>query len=96
MKFFPILSKWQWGRGIDNDLVGKVPLEIPFELVKDHEKQAMINHCDQNLEKLASRGGLSPAELYCVINDLGFYKIPSDDVQITEKGAVEWLLRLIA
>jgi hypothetical protein len=45
---------------------------IPYELVKKHEKQVMINHGGQTVERISERGGLDWVELFCVLNDRGF------------------------
>lgn len=94
-KTFPILSRWQWERNLPKELVEKVPHRVPWALVQGHEKQADRNH-SQTLDGLASRGGLSPAELYCVLHDLPFYKRPLDEVQITEARAAQWLVDKLA
>lgn len=41
---------------------------IPWEIIAPHNAQAIANH-DQNLERLAERGGLSPLEAICVLED---------------------------
>lgn len=41
---------------------------VPWSFVAPHEAQAVRNH-DQSLVRLASRGGLSPAEMLCVVKD---------------------------
>jgi hypothetical protein len=66
---FPIL--WQGSLKYQKELqeLG-CPRHIPLELIRKHELQALINH-DQNLAKLASRGGLSPAETVLVLTDRG-------------------------
>lgn len=43
---------------------------IPYDLVKQHERQVVINHSNQTLDRIAERGGLDWVELYCVLNDL--------------------------
>jgi len=40
-----------------------------WDEIKPHEQQAQRNH-DQSLKMLASRGGLDPIELWCVVNDM--------------------------
>lgn len=40
---------------------------IPWAMIAPHEAQARKNH-DQTLERLAQRGGLSPAEALCVMD----------------------------
>jgi len=41
---------------------------IPWRVIAPHEAQAQRNH-DQSLERLAERGGLSPAEALLVLDD---------------------------
>jgi hypothetical protein len=47
---------------------------IPYELVEEHEEQAMKNHGGQTVEKLAKRGGLNYQELACVLVNQPFNK----------------------
>ena len=54
-RMFPVLS-------------GKRVKSVPWRIVQRHAWQAKRNH-EQTLERLAERGGLSPAELLCVLND---------------------------
>lgn len=42
---------------------------VRWELLAPHEAQAVKNH-GQSLARLAERGGLSPAEAYCVLHDI--------------------------
>ena len=60
---------------------------LPWAIVRPHEEQAKKNHCGQNLETLADRGGLSVAELYYVLQDR---KFPMHQA-ISEKDAAKWL-----
>ena len=46
---------------------------ISWELIAPHESQALQNHGRQTLQRLAERGGLSPIEMYCVLNDKPLY-----------------------
>lgn len=62
------------------------PRSIPSGLVDGHDEQAQINH-SQTLEHLASRGGLSPLELWCVVHDKKWH----DKGDMTEAKAIEWL-----
>lgn len=43
------------------------PKEVPWGFVEPHDIQARRNHGGQTLQELARRGGLSPAELLCVV-----------------------------
>ena len=42
--------------------------EVPWSILEEHEKQALINH-GQTLAKLAERGGLSLVEMACILNN---------------------------
>lgn len=44
------------------------PRRVPWRVVADHEDQAQRNH-GQSLVTLASRGGLDPQEMWCVVHD---------------------------
>ena len=68
-------------------ILGSKPKEyIPFSIIKSHEKQALINHCGQSLERLAERGGLSWEETLCVLEDREF----SIDKNAREKVLKIW------
>ena len=45
------------------------PAVVPWGLVQPHERQAMSNHGGQTLRRLNERGGLSPQELWAVLNN---------------------------
>jgi len=51
---------------------------IPWRVIAPHEAQARINH-DQSLERLAQRGGLSPAEAHFVLADRKWPRGMSDE-----------------
>lgn len=87
---FPILSRWQWERYVTMETLAKLPFDVPWSMVADHEPQAKINH-DRSLAKLASRGGLSPAGLWCVVHDRRFYDMKTHEPAITEQDAAAWL-----
>lgn len=42
---------------------------IPWDMIAPHEAQALRNHCDQNLERLAQRCGLSACEAVAVLEN---------------------------
>jgi len=46
------------------------PSYVPFEFMLKFEEQAKKNHCDQDIEKLNSRGGMSPQEVMLAINGI--------------------------
>lgn len=54
----PQVPRWNW----------KSPPFVPWWLMMVHEWQAEYNH-KQTLDELALRGGLSPAELRCVLEN---------------------------
>jgi hypothetical protein len=68
-RMFPVLFQ-----GRDGDAARKLgcPREIPWSFLEPHEARAKRNH-DQTLQRLAERGGLSPAEIMCVIEDRGLF-----------------------
>lgn len=57
---------------------------IPWELIAPHERQALRNH-DQNLETLASRGGLSPCEAVAILEDADYRKRWPKPIQSPEE-----------
>ena len=50
---------------------------IPWAVLATHEKQALTNH-SQTFERLAQRGGLSPAEACAIIADITWSEIRKD------------------
>ncbi len=50
---------------------------VPWHVMAPHEAQAQKNH-GQSLEQLAVRGGLSPAEAWCVVHDIRWRDRPAD------------------
>ena len=70
MKTFPIMSDW------DAEKHQRVECSsIPLEMIAPHEKQALLNHCGQNLQHLAKRGGLSFCEAVAVLEDRPWRKM---------------------
>ena len=61
-RMFPVLA------GGDGKEYGKLgmPRSVPWRLLAPHEEQAKRNH-DQDLERLASRGGLGPLEMRAIV-----------------------------
>lgn len=45
--------------------------EVPYDMLKQHEKQIMSNH-GQTLDQIVDRGGLDWLELYAVLNDTDY------------------------
>lgn len=64
------------------------PQSVPNSLVEGKEERAQKNH-SQSLSRLAERGGLSPAELWCIVHNKGIEEIMYG--RITEEMAIEWL-----
>lgn len=65
------------------------PRYIPWSFVAPYEAQALKNH-SQSLERLHERGGLSPEELYAVVNGVDLRDMDWDKVNLGT--AAEWLL----
>jgi hypothetical protein len=63
------------------------PTSVPWSLVEPHRAQAMSNHGQPTLERLAERGGLSPDELHAVLHDQRWR--PMDQAL-----AVQWLVEI--
>lgn len=63
MTRFPILMTVTMRRDYPD-----MPTSVPWDLVRPHEQRAVSNH-NQNLRRLAERGGLSPEELLCLLTD---------------------------
>ena len=66
------------------------PKTVPWSLLASNERRAQLNH-GQSLETLAERGGLSPAEIMCVIEDRKLFPVTETDAE-----AVPRLLVLLA
>jgi hypothetical protein len=62
---------------------------IPWALIAPYESQAQANH-DQTLEHLASRGGLSCVEAWCVMNN----KSLREWKNVSDSDARQWLINL--
>lgn len=66
------------------------PCDVPWSLLAPHEAQAMENHGDQTLERLAQRGGLSVREIWAVVHGRRWPDVPSEDV------CTQWLNETLA
>lgn len=61
LRQFPIMEDWSGKKeGV---------FSIPWIMIEDHDNQAKLNHCGQNLEALARRGGLDVTEALAVLDD---------------------------
>lgn len=69
----------------------RCPDFVPWDLVAPHEKQAKENH-SQTLERLNERGGLSPKELYAVVNDKS---LSQWDNLPSEKECIDWIIEIM-
>lgn len=89
---FPILGdhdEFNSVRGKEPEY-GPDPLRsVPWDFLEPHAPQAIANH-DQTLDKLASRGGLSPLEIYAVVNSLGLIPFVRGRT-MTNKQAMAWI-----
>ena len=70
-------------------VLGVTVSNVPYELVKRHEKQAMLNHGNQTVERLAERGGLSIVELACVLENKSFdYDMKEEKAEYIVSGLI--------
>ena len=60
------------------------PRSIDSKLLEPYERQALKNH-GQTLKRLAERGGLSPQEIYAIVNEVRLEMFPN-------KEAVKFLI----
>lgn len=79
-KEFPVMVSW----------IPNYP-GVPWKLLEPYREQAMVNH-HQTLERLAERGGLSPAEIYYVINGRS-WPVGSN---VDERVYLDWLIMYIS
>ena len=88
---FPVL--WQGDRKYLKRLAElKCPKHVPWDFIAAHEKQCLSNH-GQTPQRLADRGGLSPAEMVGVVEGLSWNDIcrmPVDE----EVGRLRTLLNM--
>jgi len=70
---FPIMSQYNHAKRRYID--GRT---IPLSLIAPHERQALRNHCGQNLSDLARRGGLSVDEAVAVLEDRDWHEMDLD------------------
>lgn len=90
-RMFPVLL-----HGKDQDRRPDCPRQVPWEWLAPHERQAQLNH-GQSLETLASRGGLDPLEMVCVLNDKEWpWRVPSSERPHLWDSAVADLIARIA
>lgn len=72
---FPVLKGYGDRRRFGNDFA---PGSVPWSMVEAFEARAQRNHGGQTLERLAERGGLSPYELNCVLDDEPCLPLPGE------------------
>lgn len=51
-----------------------VAVQVPWEMILPHEKQALRNH-SQTIQRLAERGGLSACEAVAVLEDREYSRL---------------------
>lgn len=86
MKQFPIMITYE-------GTPGPCPSSIPWEAIAPYDGQAKQNHGGQSLERLAERGGLSPAEAFMVMH--GRRWDLNEDVKALQKEACAFLDKLV-
>jgi hypothetical protein len=84
-KRFPILFQCRTPQE-ERALRAVAPRSVPWGFVTEHERQCQRNH-SQTVQRLAERGGLSPAELVHVLRDEQW------DLELKDLDAVPELLR---
>lgn len=60
------------------------PRSVPWGMLAGHEAQALHNHCGQDLETLARRGGLAPSEMICILRDVHWRTVFDGMTRISE------------
>ena len=90
-RMFPILLSYRESREHPD-----CPKEVPWALVEPCRVRAQKNH-SQTLERLAERGGLSPAELRCALENKElrhYFPLSSYDAKRAAEDIV-WLCDLV-
>lgn len=74
------------------------PRDVPLDMVLPHDKQAQANHGGQTLAVLASRGGLDPIELVCVLDDRAYPwdQVRADPAAVKQYAVAEVIKRAAA
>lgn len=72
---FPVLRDWR------DKPDPRRPRSVPWTLVAPYEGRAKDNH-SQTLRELASRGGLSVEELWCLLHDCSLRKMPDRETAL--------------
>lgn len=81
-------------RVLNSDEIKDAPIlgNIPWDFIAPFEERAMKNYCGQSLEILNQRGGLSPVEMYAVVNDLTVEYVYT---RTSTLNAVKWIVMKI-
>lgn len=93
-EWFPVLLDYQERKAFPD-----CPRQVPWSKIAPHEKQALGNHGNQSLRRLAERGGLSPSEIRCAVEGRGLREIfrataiaSREKHEAFERGAIDWLI----
>lgn len=65
----------------ERDFYPHCPTEVPYEIVTAHERQALAN-TGKTVSELAAEGGLTPTELYWILNDRSHNANISPDIPV--------------
>lgn len=71
---------------------GKEPcavVELQYRWLINHEEQIKKNHANKTVEQLNDVGGLSPIEIYAVVNKLS---VKDAKKKVNDKKAIAWLV----
>lgn len=73
---------------------GPCPSQIPWDAIAPYDGQARVNH-QQTLERLAERGGLSPAEAFMVMHGRSWRDLTGVNYEPLQKEACAFLDKLV-
>lgn len=62
-------------------------------MIAPHDEQAKINHCEQDLETLRRRGGLSPCEALAILDDRKWTAMDLDESHAQLTARIEEYLK---
>jgi hypothetical protein len=91
-RMFPIQSSIGERRRIPAHLITS---RIPWSAIAPHEAQAIANH-GQDLETLASRGGLDAREAIAVLRDVPWREVAETDVMALQHALLSEVMKAVS
>jgi len=73
-KYMPVRDGWN-----HRDWTEFPNLQVPWAMMEPHDIQARRNHCDQSLEVLRSRGGMSSCEALAILDGRLWVKMQQNE-----------------